>query len=69
MEDKQKICDLLAETMRQTRELNDLNALTYDAMGEKVVAKFDHRWTVINVAADSGIAMIRDILKAIGGMA
>lgn len=66
MEDKQKICDLLLPALQATRELHDLAGLKYDAECELVIAVFGSRYKrVANVAADSGVAMIRDILRQI----
>lgn len=69
MEDKQKICDLLLETLQATREYSDLVNLEY------VVPEQLHRYDsyvearftsggkrIINTSMDSGFAMIRDII-------
>ncbi len=65
-ENKQKICDLLAETLRATRNQHDLLSLTYNDESETV----EIGWASggkrrVNVAMDSGTAMIRDIMRAI----
>lgn len=66
MEDKQKICDLLAPALRETRNLNDLDYLEYNRERELVYAYFKNRYCkIVNVACDSGIAMIQDIIKHI----
>lgn len=69
MEDKQLICDLLFEALQATRELSDLEGLTYryiSAGNEIVEAVFPGGYVkVANVSMDSGIAMIRDIIKQI----
>ncbi len=68
MEDKQKICDRLLETLKLTRQLYDLIDLDYIEEKELVVAHFEGGGKKeINVAMDSGIAMIKDIIRAIGG--
>ncbi len=68
MEDKQKICDRLLETLKLTRQLYNLIDLDYIEEKEIVVAHFEGGGKKeINVAMDSGIAMIRDIIRAIGG--
>ena len=68
MEDKQRICDRLLETLKLTRQLYDLIDLDYIEGKELVVAHFEGGGKKeINVAMDSGIAMIRDIIRAIGG--
>lgn len=65
-EDKQIICDLLLPALQATRSLFDLKKLQYDPDKEIVTAYFDNDWTkVVNVSADSGIAMIKDIIKHI----
>lgn len=66
-EDKQLICDLLASALQQTRNQWDLLALQYDDATETVTARYINGGgqRVINVALDSGIAMIRDILDNI----
>ena len=69
MEDKDMICKSLAETLKLTRNHEDLEGLYYnidDNDHETVVI----RWTgggmrVVNVTMDSGTAMIRDIMKSI----
>ncbi|MGP1365916.1 MAG: hypothetical protein ACTTKW_01155 [Schwartzia sp. (in: firmicutes)] len=67
MEDKQKICDLLLKTLQATDNAHDLVALTYDVKAESVTAKFESGGKrVINVAMDSGTAMIRDIMRNLG---
>ncbi len=67
MEDKQKICDLLADTLRATSNAWDVKSLTYDKGKEIVEVRFvgggNRR---INVAMDSGTAMIRDIVNHLG---
>ena len=69
MENKQKICDLLCETLKATRNQEDLKLIRYEEIGQ------DHQQAVleyengscrsVNVSMDSGIAMIYDILNAI----
>lgn len=56
------------ETLKLTRQLYDLIDLDYIEGKELVVAHFEGGGKKeINVAMDSGIAMIRDIIRAIGG--
>ncbi len=65
-EDMQFICDHLLRTLRCTRGLHDLLALEYDAGTEIVTATFEGgRTRRVNVALDSGTAMIKDIMKAL----
>lgn len=63
-EDKQKILDLLVPALQATRDQADLTALEYDAGHELVTARYTGGTKTVNVAMDSGIAMIRDVLKA-----
>ena len=65
-EDKQLICNKLLECLRVTRGLSDVVDLAYSAEKETVTATFDngHKKTV-NVALDSGTAMIQDIIRKI----
>ena len=70
MEDKQTICTYLLWALQKTRGLSNLKGLNYNAEKEVVTAKI---WPPgkaqvereINVAADSGIAMIKDIIRAL----
>ncbi|MCD7862404.1 MAG: hypothetical protein LUG61_02550 [Lachnospiraceae bacterium] len=64
-ENKQEICDLLCQALQATRQYHDLEDLFYDMdlSGETVTATFQGGGVRrINVTADSGAAMIRDIL-------
>ena len=73
-EDKQKILDLLLPVLQATRDLHDLTELEYfeDTPSKSHVTctfgcdgcSCSGRRTV-NTSADSGIAMIRDVLKAL----
>lgn len=65
MENKDKICELLAFVLMNTREYSTLSTLIYNEVDEVVTAVFPSRWIEINVAMDSGIAMVRDILKVL----
>lgn len=65
-EDKQKILDLLLPALQATRNLYDLQDLEYSEERDLVYAKFESGYQkVVNVAMDSGTAMIRDIVKQI----
>ena len=64
-EDNQKICDLLLPALQATRNLYDLQELEYSEERELAYAKFPSGTKVVNVAMDSGTAMIRDIVKQI----
>lgn len=67
-EDKQLICDLLCWALKATRDQHDLQALIYHKEGcdEYVDICYPKGGRNVNVTIDSGIAMIRDILRAIG---
>ena len=68
MEQKQLICDLLLDAIRQTRAGNDVIALKFDEGKEVVEVFFDGSTApgrTINVALDSGWAMIKDIVNQI----
>lgn len=66
-DDKQMICNFLLKTLQATRNAHDLVSLTYDAETETVTALFESGGRrVINVAMDSGTAMIRDIMNHLG---
>ena len=66
MEDKQLICNLLCETLQATRNQYDLVALNYNNEKETVTVIWQSGGKkVVNVAMDSGTAMIRDIMKSI----
>jgi hypothetical protein len=64
-EDKQAICDRLLDVLQITRSACDLLELEYDPEREIVRAVFEHGTKTVNVAMDSGSAMIRDIMKII----
>lgn len=68
-EDKQHICDLLAEALKATRGQSDLVRIRYERIGqseEQVVLDYEGGGHVsVNVSMDSGTAMIRDIVRCI----
>ena len=65
-EDKQKILDLLLPALQATRNLHDLKSLEYSEERDLVYATFESSYQkVVNVAMDSGTAMIRDIIGQI----
>lgn len=59
------ILNLLLPALQATHNLHDLQGLEYDAKNELVYAKFPGGTKVVNVAADSGTSMIRDVMKYI----
>lgn len=66
MENYQEICNSLCRTLQRTRQYDDLESLEHIQEGQErfVVAKFDGNYTKrIRVTMDSGIAMIKDIIK------
>ena len=69
VEDKVKICQALARTLRLTRQYEDLIRLEYQrgetTDRETVYAVFKGGVTAINVSMDSGAAMIRDIMRGL----
>ena len=65
-ENKQKILDLLVPVLRETRNLYDVVALEFDASQDLVYAKFaSGHCKIVNVAMDSGTAMIMDVIRQI----
>ena len=64
---KQIIYNLLAEAIKATSAGDDLEALRYDPKKEIVHADFTNAYDArqINVAMDSGWAMIKDIVNHI----
>lgn len=64
-ENKQEILDALCECLKLTRDQYDLEELIYDEDTEQVTITWANGGTSVNVACDSGVAMIRDVLKAI----
>ena len=64
---KQIICNLLCEAIKATSAGDDLVALRYDPVTEIVHADFREAYDArqINVAMDSGWAMIKDIVNHI----
>ena len=69
MENKQLILDSLCSALQLTRDQADLEALEYREIGpakQRVIATYDGGGSrEINVSLDSGIAMIRDVLRAL----
>lgn len=65
MEDKQRILDLLLPALQATRDQHDLEELRFDPDKEVVNIVYENGVLQANVAMDSGIAMIRDVLRAI----
>ena len=66
MENKQIILNALLVALQLTRAGDDLHCLRYDAEDEEVKVFFTGgSYQVINVALDSGLAMLRDVLNQI----
>ena len=59
------ICRRLCKTLQLTRMCSDLIMIGYDPEKEIVTLFFQDHSLMVNVAADSGIAMINDIVNAI----
>ncbi len=66
LDDKEALCGLLCKVLQKTRGAADLVSLTYDSESEIVTAAFVGGTNRINVAMDSGMAMIRDIVNHLG---
>lgn len=72
-EDKAKIIEMLLPVLQQTRAGGDLTDLTYSKEEEEEVetvkARYEHGGMVssvyVDVTGDSGIAMIKDVLRRI----
>lgn len=63
---KHDICRALLPVLRMTRALRDLEDLEYQGDTEEVHAVFRGGYTKkINVACDSGLAMVKDIVNEI----
>ena len=66
MENKQEILDKLLPAVQLTTAGNDIEELTYNRESEIVEIRFRNGGTrKVNVRMDSGIAMIRDVLREI----
>ena len=64
MENKQEILDKLLATLQATRIFRDLASLEYEPEQEMVTAVYEGGATLrVNVACDSGFAMIKDVLR------
>lgn len=63
LDDKNEICRLLCKVLQLTSGASDLVSLDYDDDTELVTAVFEGGQRKINVAMDSGTAMIRDIVN------
>lgn len=66
MEDKQKILNLLCRTLQATDNASDLLSLTYLPHEDAVIVRFVNGRRRVNVAMDSGTAMIRDVVNNLG---
>lgn len=66
MEDKQKILNLLCRTLQATDNAADLVSLTYLPQEDAVIVRFANGRRRVNVAMDSGTAMIRDVVNNLG---
>lgn len=69
-EDKQKICDALAEALKLTRNHTNLDRIEYENnenLGMEFATIYWNGGMLerTNVTMDSGTAMIRDIMRAI----
>ena len=64
-EDKQAICTALCTALQLTRSGSGISEIESHAEGEYVTVYYTTGHININVAFDSGVAMIRDILKGL----
>ena len=65
-EDKQLICNSLCRTLQKTRAGEDIDSLLYHGPDEAVYIMYRTRLVVkVNVACDSGMAMIKDTMENI----
>lgn len=64
--DKARLCKLLCMVLQLTRGGSDLKSLDFNPDAELVTAVFEGGSKTINVACDSGMAMIRDIVNHLG---
>lgn len=64
-ENKQEICDALAEALKLTRDGANIARIEYNSHTEHALIYFkdDAVLFPVNVTCDSGIAMIRDIMR------
>lgn len=69
MEDKQEICNLLCVALQATRDQYNLTDIIYREMpndNEIVTLFYENGYKrIVNVSMDSGIAMMRDILRGV----
>lgn len=65
MENKQKILERLCKTLKETREYRDLKSIKYVTQGssEYAVLTFPDETYSVCITADSGIAVIRDVMR------
>lgn len=66
MEDKQKILNLLCRALQATDNASDLLSLTYLPHEDAVIVWKATGSKRVNVALDSGTAMIRDVVNNLG---
>lgn len=65
-ENKQEVCNKLADLLKTTHYWNDVDRIDYNSKTEYAIVYFRKCEPVcVNVAMDSGKAIISDILKAI----
>lgn len=66
-ENKQQICDKFAELLKITRFGENIDRIEYNPNTEcALVVRKDRKPVPINVAMDSGVAIIKDILRGLG---
>lgn len=66
-ENKQQICDKFAELLKVTRFGENIDRIEYNPNTEcALVVRKDRKPIPVNVAMDSGVAIIKDILRGLG---
>lgn len=65
-EDKQEICNRLADLLKSTSYWCDVDRIEYKPSPEEAVVYFkDQEPVSVNIAMDSGCAIIKDVIKGI----
>lgn len=66
-EDKQLICNALCKALKLTRQYSDLKKIIVEEREYGTVARvvFPQNIKTVDISADSGAALIRDIVKGI----
>lgn len=69
-EDKENICRLLGQLLAHTRAGENITSIEYrtNSFGDEIakISWIDGRQKLVNITADSGLGIIKDVAKAIG---